>query len=172
MTETVPYEITGTAGEIEFRKYPPLVLATVESPGNDSGFNLLFAYISGNNTPRDTISMTSPVITSRKIPMTAPVVSTAGSMSFVMPPEKSRDDVPAPVDERVRIVPVPEREVAVIRFKGHASKDEVAAVEERLREGLRKADVEAVGEPFLMRYNPPWIPGFLRRNEVGVEIRR
>ncbi|HDQ08512.1 MAG TPA: heme-binding protein [Methanoculleus sp.] len=172
MTETVPYEITGTAGEIEFRKYPPLVLATVESPGGDVGFNLLFGYISGNNTARDTISMTSPVITSGTIPMTAPVVSDTTSMSFVMPPEKSRDDIPEPVDERVRIVPVPEREMAVIRFKGHARKDDVAAVEVRLKEGLRKAGIEPVGEPFLMRYNPPWIPGFLRRNEVGVEIRR
>lgn len=172
MTETVPYEITGTAGEIEFRKYPPLVLATVESPGDDAGFNLLFAYISGNNMTQDSIAMTSPVITSAKIPMTAPVVSTAGSMSFVMPPGKSLDDVPAPVDGRVRIVPVPAREVAVIRFKGYARRDEVAAVEVRLREGLRKAGAHPVGEPFLMRYNPPWIPGFLRRNEVGVEVRR
>ncbi|MBT8506943.1 SOUL heme-binding protein [Methanomicrobiaceae archaeon CYW5] len=172
MTETVPYEITGTAGEIEFRKYPPLVLATVESPGDDSGFNLLFAYISGHNSTRDTISMTSPVITSEKIPMTAPVVSDTASMSFVMPPGKRRDEIPAPVDGRVRIVPVPEREVAVIRFRGYARRDEVAAVEVRLKEGLRKAGVHLGGEPFLMRYNPPWTPGFLRRNEVGVEIRR
>ncbi|MDD3622937.1 MAG: heme-binding protein, partial [Methanofollis sp.] len=39
-------------------------------------------------------------------------------------------------------------------------------------EGLEKAGVETVGEVFLMRYNPPWVPGFLRRNEVGIEIRR
>jgi len=50
MTETVAYEITGQIGEIEFRKYPHMVLATVESQGNDSGFNLLFSYITGNNT--------------------------------------------------------------------------------------------------------------------------
>ncbi|NLH26447.1 MAG: heme-binding protein, partial [Methanomicrobiales archaeon] len=29
-----------------------------------------------------------------------------------------------------------------------------------------------LGRPFLMRYNAPYTPGFMRRNEVGVEIKR
>jgi hypothetical protein len=116
--------------------------------------------------------MTSPVITSRQIAMTAPVVSDAKSMSFVMPPQKSRDDIPDPLDSRVRITTLPAREVAVIRFKGYARQGEVESAEERLLEGLKKAAIEPVGGPFLMRYNPPWTPGFLRRNEVAVEIRR
>jgi hypothetical protein len=172
MTETIPYEITGNAGEIEFRKYPSVVLATVDSDGNDSGFNLLFAFITGSNNTQGKISMTSPVITSRKIAMTAPVVSDAKSMSFVMPPGQSRDDIPDPLDNRVRITTLPAREVAVIRFKGYARQDEVESTEERLMDGLKKASVETVGGPFLMRYNPPWTPGFLRRNEVAVEITR
>lgn len=61
MTETIPYEITGNAGEIEFRKYPAIVLATVDSSGDDSGFSLLFAYITGNNHMQQKISMTSPL---------------------------------------------------------------------------------------------------------------
>jgi hypothetical protein len=172
MTETIAYEITGKAGEIEFRKYPPVVLATVDNDGNDSGFNLLFAFITGNNHTQHKISMTSPVITSRKIAMTAPVVSDAKSMSFVMPPGQSRDDIPDPLDNRVRITTLPSREVAVIRFRGYARQDEVTAAEERLLEGLKKAAIETVGGPFLMRYNPPWTPGLLRRNEVSVEIKR
>ena len=155
MTETIPYEITGKAGEIEFRKYPSVVLATVDSDGNDSGFNLLFAFITGSNNTQHKISMTSPVITSRK-----------------MPPGQSRDDIPDPLDNRVRITTLPAREVAVIRFKGYARQDEVESAEERLMDGLSKASVETVGGPFLMRYNPPWTPGFLRRNEVAVEIAR
>ncbi len=172
MTETIPYEITGKAGEIEFRKYPSVVLATVDSDGNDSGFNLLFAFITGSNNTQHKISMTSPVITSRQIAMTAPVVSDAKSMSFVMPPGQSRDDIPDPLDNRVRITTLPARDVAVIRFKGYARQDEVESAEERLMDGLKKTSVETVGGPFLMRYNPPWTPGFLRRNEVAVEITR
>ena len=170
--ETIPYSIKGTTGEIEFRQYPSLVLATTDNSQNDAGFNLLFAYISGSNKARDKIPMTAPVITSQKIPMTSPVVSNATSMSFVLPAGKTREETPDPLDSRVRIVTLPEREVAVIRFTGYASPQEVDAVTLRLQDGLKKAGIETVGEPFLMRYDTPWMPGFLRRNEVAVEIRR
>jgi len=182
--ETIPYVIKGTTGEIEFRQYPSLVLATADNSQNDAGFNLLFAYISGSNKARDTIPMTAPVITSQKIPMTAPVitsqkipmtapvVSDAGSMSFVMPAGTKREEIPDPLDSRVRIVALPEREVAVIRFTGYAPPEDVDAVTLRLREGLKKTGIETVGQPFLMRYDSPWTPGFLRRNEVAIEIRR
>jgi len=172
MTGTIPFEITGKTGEIEFRKYPSVVLATTASDGDETGFNLLFAFITGSNRTQHTISMTSPVITSRKIAMTAPVVSDAKSMSFVMPPGINRDDIPDPLDNRVRITTLPARDVAVIRFKGYATPEDVVAAEERLLEGLKNAALDPVGDPFLMRYNPPWTPGFLRRNEVAVEIRR
>jgi hypothetical protein len=170
--ETIPYSIKGTTGEIEFRQYPSLVLATTDNSQNDAGFNLLFAYISGSNKPREKIPMTAPVITSQKIPMTSPVVSNATSMSFVLPAGKTREETPDPLDSRVRIVTIPEREVAVIRFTGYASSKEVDAVTLRLQDGLKKAGIETVGQSFLMRYDTPWIPGFLRRNEVAVEIRR
>jgi hypothetical protein len=170
--EAIPYSIKGTSGEIEFRHYPDLVLATVDTAMDDAGFNLLFAYISGSNKPREKIPMTAPVITSQKIPMTAPVVSDAASMSFVMPAGTTREETPDPLDSRVRIVTVPEREVAVIRFTGYASPQDVDAVTSRLQDGLKKTGIVTEGRPFLMRYDSPWIPGFLRRNEVGIEIRR
>jgi len=170
--ETIPYSIKGKKGEIEFRHYPELVLATVDTAEDNAGFNLLFAYISGSNKPREKIPMTAPVITSQKIPMTAPVVSDAGSMSFVMPAGTTREETPDPLDSRVRIVTLPEREVAVIRFSGYASPQEVDAATSRLQEALKNEGILTVGEPFLMRYDSPWTPGFLRRNEVAIEIRR
>jgi hypothetical protein len=172
MTQTISYEITGQSGEIEFRKYPRLVLATVMSPGNDSGFNLLFSYITGKNRTKRQIQMTAPVITSEKIAMTAPVVSDEKSMSFVMPGGKEQDEIPDPLDERVKITTQNPREMAVIRFKGYAGREDVNDVKSRLLEGLQKAGITARGQPVLMRYNAPWTPGFLRRNEVGIEITR
>jgi hypothetical protein len=169
---TIPYTDKGKSKEIEFRHYPELVLATVDTAGDDAGFNLLFAYISGSNKPREKIPMTAPVITSQKIPMTAPVVSDATSMSFVMPAGKTREETPDPLDSRVRITTLPAREVAVIRFSGYASPQEVDAATSRLQVALKNEGILTVGEPFLMRYDSPWTPGFLRRNEVAIEIRR
>jgi hypothetical protein len=172
MTETIAYEIAGQIGEIEFRKYPEMVLATVMSQGNDSGFNLLFSYITGNNHTRRQIPMTAPVVTSAQIPMTSPVFSDEQTMSFVMPGGKEKEEMPDPVDQRVKITSLPPREIAVIRFKGYAKREDVNGVAARLLEGLKKSGIATTGQPVLMRYNAPWTPGFLRRNEVGIEIKR
>ncbi|MFA5266969.1 MAG: heme-binding protein [Methanoregula sp.] len=169
---TIPYAVTGTSGEIEFRHYPELVLATVDTAGDDYGFNLLFAYISGSNKPREKIPITAPVITSQKIPMTAPVVSDAASMSFVMPAGTTREETPDPLDSQVRIVTIPERDIAVIRFSGYAPPGEVDAATSQLQDGLKNVGIVTTGRPFLMRYDSPWTPGFMRRNEVAIEIRR
>jgi len=171
MTNTIPYEITGRRGDIEFRSYPDLILATVES-SEDSGFNILFAFISGKNKTQKKISMTSPVITSSKIAMTAPVFSDKKSMSFVMPPGKRMEEIPLPLDSRVHITELPGREVAIIRFNGYAREKETAEMELKLNQELKETGTETKGETFLMRYNPPWIPGFMRHNEIGIEILR
>jgi len=168
----IPYTEKGKSGEIEFRHYPELVLATVDTADDNAGFNLLFAYISGSNTPREKIPMTAPVITSQKIPMTAPVVSDEQSMSFVMPAGSTRENIPDPLDSRVQIVTVPERDLAVIRFSGYAPTEDVDAATARLRAGLEKEGIVTTDRPFLMRYDSPWTPGFLRRNEVAMEIWR
>ena len=171
-SDTIPYTVTGKSGEIEFRHYPDLVLATVDTVGDDAGFNLLFAYISGSNKPREKIPMTAPVISVQKIPMTAPVVSDAASMSFVMPAGTTREQTPDPLDSRVRIVTQPERDIAVIRFSGYAPPEDVDAATSRLQAELKNEGIVTAGQPFLMRYDSPWTPGFMRRNEVAIEIRR
>ena len=168
----IPYTVTGKSGEIEYRHYPGLVFASVDSANDDAGFSLLLAYISGSNRPKEKIPMTAPVISSQKIPMTAPVVSDSGTMSFVMPAGTTREETPDPTDSRVRIAAIPERDIAVVRFSGYAPPEDVDKETSRLLEGLKSDGVVTVGQPFLMRYDAPWTPGFLRRNEVGVEIRR
>jgi hypothetical protein len=44
------------------------------------------------------------------------------------------------------------------------------AREEELLRVLKENGISTRGSPFLMRYNSPFAPGFLRRNEVGVEV--
>jgi hypothetical protein len=114
--------------------------------------------------------MTAPVITSEKIKMTAPVVSDANSFSFVMPLEYKLEEIPEPLDPDIVVQKIPARKLAVIRFRGYAREKSVNEVKSRLSSLLQKNGILTIGELFLMRYNPPWTPGFMRRNEVGIEI--
>jgi len=71
----------------------------------------------------------------------------------------------------VRIEELPARRMAVIRFKGRARERDVEAARERLLSAVDRQGLNAVGAPILMRYNSPFAPGFLRRNEVAVQLR-
>jgi len=170
MVETARYEEAGRIVEVELRWYPELILATVTGHSDNSAFGILFGYISGKNRKQKKIPMTAPVITSEKIEMTAPVISDANSLSFVMPLKYKPEEIPEPLDTRIRIQKIPARKLAVIRFKGYAEEKSVNEVESRLLSTLQKSGISMVGGPFLMRYNSPWTPGFMRRNEIGIEI--
>jgi effector-binding domain-containing protein len=168
MVETAKYDVALKEGEYEIRQYPKMLVAT--ATGTAGQFNRLFQYISGRNKSKSKIAMTSPVITSEKIAMTAPVLSRGDKMSFAMPSDYDADTVPEPTDPTVLIEEIPERHVATIRFRGLAWRNEVRQRTESLLDWLSQKGLEVRGEPFLMQYNPPFVPGFLRRNEVGVEI--
>lgn len=170
MTEEIPYRVTGQIGEIEFRTYPAIRVASVSGYPDNEAFGYLFRYISGNNRVKQKIAMTAPVITTETIPMTAPVISDAATMSFVMPEGYTRDDLPEPLEPGVRIEEIPARTVAVIRFTGRADPRAVEDQTARLLAILAEHQVRVIGSPFLMRYNAPFVPGFLRRNEAGVPI--
>ena len=170
MVETAPYKVVKTLEYVEIRDYPPLILATVSDPGDDSSFNLLFQYISGYNTNSSKISMTSPVISSEKIEMTSPVINVEGSMSFVLPSKYSIENAPKPKDNRVSVHLLEAKKIAVIKFSGYANEDEIKKNKMLLLTILEKNGINIKGEPIVMRYNSPWTPGFMRRNEVGIEI--
>lgn len=171
MTEQVPYTVKGQIEEVEIRAYPAIRVASVSGYTDNEAFRFLFRYITGNNRGKRTITMTAPVITAEKIPMTAPVISDASTMSFAMPEEFTLEDLPEPLEKEVHLHEIPARDVAVILFSGRAGKKQVEEKTARLLEILREKNIAIDGTPFLMRYNSPFTPWFLRRNEVAIEIR-
>ena len=158
MTERIGYDLLEKTGTVEIRRYPKTVLATVEGFSDDESFGLLFDYITGGNR------------TGQRIAMTAPVISTERTFSFAMPVGKSAGSFPSPTDGRVRITEVPERTVAVLRFRGRTREKELEVYREELLRALARMGLSASSEVFLMRYNPPFVPGLFRRNELGVEV--
>ena len=170
MVEKVKYEVVKKIMDVEIRKYPEMILALVEGYEGDSGFNLLFNYISGDNIKKQKIPMIAPVITSEKIPMTVPVITKDNFMAFVLPSNYKKEKVPTPKNSDVKIKIQKEKVYAVLRFNGRTSNDRVNDKIERLLIVLKNNNEKVQDDPILMRYNSPFAPGFIRRNEVAVEI--
>jgi len=175
MVETIKYKIIRRIGKVEIRRYPRIIIAKVDNSVSDS-FGLLFRFISGQNRQKEKVKMTSPVVSqdsSQEIEMTSPVFSefsSRGYMAFVMPAEFNLETTPEPLDNRVKIEELPARAAAVLRFSGSWSEDHFKVKTRELFDELSKAKIKTKGGVFAMLYNPPFIPSFLRRNEVAVEI--
>ena len=160
------WELLETLDKVEIRHYAPTVQAVTEIPdsaGTSEGFRRLAGYIFGGNDNSQSIAMTAPV----------QETLTAGSptMAFTMPAEYALEELPAPNDQRVSVIPVPARTVAAIRFSGWATGGKVAKMQKRLLTTLAEHRIEVTGEPVLNQYNPPWTAPFLRRNEIAIEVR-
>ena len=158
VVETLQYEVVERLAEVELRRYPRRVVATAPRASDYEAHMLLYDYITGKNRE------------SEQIEMTAPVISDGNRMCFVMPSRTSREMIPEPLDNRIRIQEIPAREVAVLRFSDHADEPLVAQMTARLLAVLNDAGIRTVGKPFLMRYNPPTVAESRRRNEVAIEI--
>lgn len=168
MVKEVQYRLIKKLDKVEIRLYEKLIIAEVDGYG-DGGFNLLFDYISGNNTTKTNLEMTAPVI-SKSIEMTAPVLSENESIAFVMPEEYILENTPEPNDERIKIKKISERYIAALKFGGRWTPSNFADKSKQLLRELEKFQINPIGNIFTMRYSGPLTPWFLRRNEVAIEI--
>ena len=122
--------------------------------------------------------MTAPVTVSTgggtKIAMTAPVTlaeaADAWIVQFSMPKEWTIDILPVPNDSRVHLRSVPESQMAVLKFSGLTPSARVARKQAELAAWVEKQGLAPTGSPSLARYDPPWTPWFLRRNEVMLPV--
>jgi hypothetical protein len=159
-TEEPSYEVLRTLEKaIEIREYDPQIRATSQMGQENRSFGVLSEYIFGNNDR------------SEQIGMTAPVVTHGDKMSFIMPKRYNLESLPKPLNDQIEIDQVQKCKVAVIRFSGFTSPKKMDEEAEKLLMALESNEIRTKGEPFLMRYNPPWTLPFLRRNEVALEVK-
>lgn len=178
--EEPKFNVVHQYADFEVRHYAPyLVAETIVSGGfedaGNKGFQLLFDYISGNNSARTSITMTAPVIQAgKKIDMAAPVLQSADAGSFaikfVMPSSWTIRTLPVPNDKRVLIKEVPNASFAVIRYSGFWSEENYRKHLEKLRVAVAREHLNIIGAPVWARYDPPFMPWFFRRNEILIPI--
>lgn len=162
--EKPDYEVILKEGDFEIRQYKPMIIALSkeENLRGGSGFNKLFGYISGKNKAQEKISMTAPVWNDLdKENMT---------IAFVMPKNYDLENLPEPQDSGVVLVEKPSRRMAALRFSGNARPSTINEKTEQLLKWMNDKNLTGLGMVELARYNPPFIPGFLKRNEVLMEI--
>ena len=168
--EEPEYNIVKKTDVYEVRQYKKRTVAEIKYGEEDSGFGALFDYISGSNKGSKEVEMTIPVTQSKKIDMTVPVTQSASdgemSMRFFLPTQYSKQNAPAPNDERVKIIDLPEEYYAVISYSGFASDGNFEEHYTELKAALDKDGMVIKGPPIRATYNSPFTPPFLRRNEA------
>ena len=182
--EKAKYAVLEKEGDFEIRQYDPQIVAetfvasNLEEAGNE-GFRRLYAYISGDNQKKQSISMTAPVgqeTSSEKIAMTAPVSQEkkddSWRITFLMPAEYTREMLPEPDDERVILAEEPGRLMAAVKYSGTWSEEGYRKNKALLEEYIRTRGLTKAGAAVWARYDPPFMPWFLRRNEVLIPVEK
>ena len=181
-TEEPKYNLVETLGDVEIRDYPAYVVAEVlvAGPSEDAGkkaFPILAGYIFGKNKGQRKLEMTAPVTQSAepvKLAMTAPVIQSAQNngylVRFVLPKSVTFATAPEPLDERVKLRELPKQRVAVIRYSGFWSNANYESHLLKLQAGLKAANLTSRDEPIYARYDAPFVPWFMRRNEIWLHI--
>ena len=180
--EEAAYAVEIADDDFELRTYEPQIVAEVvikddfQDAGNRA-FRPLFRYISGDNASREDIAMTAPVSQEKrgeKIAMTTPVGQRAEAdgwaVSFMMPADYTMDTIPEPTDPSVSWREIPPHRMAVVRYSGRWTERNYVEHLEELQEWVTEQGLQVVGEPVWARYNGPFMPWFMRRNEILLPI--
>lgn len=174
MTEQQPYEVLKKYAQFELRHYPAHLEAQVLVSGDfisagNYGFGPLVRFISGNNVANQKLAMTAPVIQ-----QTQPTGKHL--VSFVLPAGTDLAAVSKPTDASVAVLEVPPFNAVALGFSGRWDTERFDQQEQLLRRLAGQAIIDGQLAGVLdtaasfARFDPPFKPWFLRRNEVVIRV--
>lgn len=168
--ETPNYSVVTSDRAFELRDYPGMVAAEVRRGGGRQtavslGFGPLAGYIFAKERDGERIAMTAPVTQEEP-------VEDGGewAVRFILPSKYSLDTLPRPASGDVRLVELPPRRMAAVRFSGRATDADFSARRAELEAWLSARGLSSAGAATFAYYDDPSIPGFLRRNEVLIPV--
>ena len=173
-TEEPDFDTVRTDGDIEIRDYDAMIVAeTIKSGYHEKarriGFETLADYIFAGNRSGKKIAMTAPVLQQ----LAESDGQTKGwAIRFVMPKKFTKATLPAPASEDVAIREMPSKRVVAIRFNGNFTASLASKKLMVLYNYIADENMKQKGDPEYAFYNPPWTPGFMKRNEILIEVER
>ena len=182
--EEPKYSVLKEYENFEIRNYASYLVAEVDIEGSynktgNEAFRILAGYIFGDNKSSTKMNMTAPVESeaiqpSERMNMTAPVFSNKNvngyTYRFVMESKYTQETLPVPNNSKIRITEIKDRVMAVISFSGRWSQKNFEKHEQILVNDLKNEGIGVASEAIYARYNAPFTPWFLRRNEIMFEI--
>ncbi|KAJ9710007.1 hypothetical protein PVL29_001467 [Vitis rotundifolia] len=139
--ECAPYEVVHSQKDYEIRSYttsmwistPPLNSSSYKDAVG-RGFNILFAYIQGNNNQRAKIDMTAPVLVDI-FPSTGPSCNSSFIMYFYVPTKYQNNP---PLSAQAHQVKLPKHKYAAVRrFGGFMDDSNIPTQALALRRSLK-----------------------------------
>ena len=161
------YSVEISDGGFELRNYAPMVVVATRQQGTrraalEGGFRTLAGYIFAEDRPGEKLAMTTPVLH-------GPSAGGGWSVAFVMPPGRGPESLPVPA-AGLELREVPARQMAALRFSGRWSDDRLDAKTADLTDWMAARGLLPSGPAEYAFYHPPFMPFFLRRNEVLIPV--
>jgi hypothetical protein len=156
------YNVVLTKENYQIRDYQPALVAQTKMTSEDTGFRKIFNFISGENSSKESISMTVPVRVSESNQV----------MGFFMPDNYNISSIPRPMDQSVEIVEFAGGFYGAARFSGSTNPEKVNQIKSELTQWVKKEGYQTTNSWFLDRYDPPWTLWFNRTNEVLIKLER
>jgi len=133
-------------------------------------FPRLFRYISGENEDNLEISMTSPV---------AQTLANQNDddsaerwiVRFFIPKNMAEENIPLPSEKGVTVSKLKAQRFASVSFRGSQSDKKIEENKAKLKAFITQNGYEVSGRPIYAFYDPPFIPWFLRDNEILLPVK-
>ncbi|KAG6558871.1 SOUL heme-binding protein [Candidatus Rhabdochlamydia oedothoracis] len=152
-------------GNFEIRQYEPRVIAETRiqndfEQATKEGFNILAAYIFGQNATKSKIAMTAPV------EQTEDLTQKNWLIAFSMPINYKITDLPSPKDPRILLKQIETQKRAALAFSGFCTEKKATQNTRLLLELIEQHGYSPTGPCILARYDPPWTIPCFRHNEL------
>ena len=158
------------------RDYASMVVVETEvvssrREASGDAFRSLFRYISGENEDNLEISMTSPV---------AQTLANQNDddsaerwiVRFFIPRNMAEENIPLPSEKGVTVSKLKAQRFASVSFRGSQSDKKIEENTAKLKAFITQNGYEVSGRPIYAFYDPPFIPWFLRDNEILLPVKK